>query len=321
MNYAFWFRIVVSLVVTLVLIQAIDWEAFPGMDDISFGYLFGAGLLVILNRLLNAYRWYLLINQLSSSVKLREVVGIYFKSAFVGLVMPSSVGGEFLKGYGLMKSGSGAIDSFSSIFMERVLGLISLLGSALIGFLFLNIQLDEMHELTIGRVFGVFLIVMIGGLIACYFLVPWVEERLNPQSKFASLILKLRHAFLFYQKIKARLFLAFLLSFCIQGFRIFGAWLVGLGLGLSVELAYYVLFIPIISLISMIPISIAGLGVQEGAYVYFFSLTGTNATIILTMALVLRFLLIFAVLPGGILYLREGLWKNSKLNETVKPQI
>ncbi|GJL55797.1 MAG: hypothetical protein NPIRA02_29290 [Nitrospirales bacterium] len=321
MNYAFWFRLAVSFVVTIVLIRVIDWDALPGLDDITVGYLFGAGLLVILNRLVNAYRWYLLINDSSSVVCLRHVVGIYFKSSFVGLVMPTSVGSEFLKGYGLMKSGAGAIDSFSSIFMERLLGLLSLLGSALIGFLFLNIQLDEIHALAIGRVFGVFLTLIVGSPIACYFFIPWVEKRLNPQSKFALLILKLRHAFFFYQNIKARLLLAFLLSFSIQGFRILGAWLVGLGIGVSVEFAYYVLFIPIISLISMLPISIAGLGVQEGAYVYFFSLTGTNTTIILAMALVLRFLLIFAVLPGGVLYLREGLWKNSNLKKTINPQI
>ncbi|GJL66282.1 MAG: hypothetical protein NPIRA05_12530 [Nitrospirales bacterium] len=321
MNYAFWFRLIVSLVVTIVLIRAIDWGAVPGLDDISIGYLLCAGLVVFLNRLVNAYRWYLLINDASSSVSFRQVAGIYFKSSFVGLVMPSSVGSELLKGYGLMKSGTEAIDSFSSIFMERLLGLLSLFGSALIGLLSLNIQLDEVHELAIGRVVWGVLFLFIGSLIACYFVIPWLGERLNPRTKFTALILRLHHSFLYYQKIKARLILAFFLSICIQIFRIFGAWLIGIGLGISVDLAYYVLFIPIILLISMIPISIAGLGVQEGAFVYFFSLTGANPTSILTLALVLRFLLVLAVLPGGVLYLREGLWKNSKLNETIKTQI
>jgi len=316
MNYAFWFRLIVSVIVTAVLVQAIAWDDFPARGDIIFAYLFAAWLLVLLNRCINAYRWYLLINNTSLQVGLSHVMGIYFKSAFVGLVMPSSVGGEFLKGYGLMKTGSGAVDSFSSIFMERLLGLISLLGTALIGVVSLKISLEELHIDVLVRVLWIMLALLIGVLICSYFAASWLGQRLRSHRKLDVLLTRLSLSFAFYQQIKFKLFVAFVLSFIIQLFRIYGAWLIGLGLGMSVELTYYILFIPIISLISMIPISIAGLGVQEGAFVYFFSLTGTNSTTILALALVQRFLLIIAVLPGGFLYLRDGLWKKSPQNET-----
>jgi len=319
MNYAFWFRLIVSILVTALLLRAIEWDDFPGLNDVKVGYFCIAGMLVLLNRFINAFRWHTLINQASSTLSFRHVLGIYFKSSFVGLVMPSSVGGEFLKGYGLMKSGSGAIDSFSSIFMERLLGLISLLGTALIGFLFLNIQLDEIHSVAISRVFMTVFALIVGGLMGCYFAIPWIEQRLKPHSKVTVLVERLRQSFFFYQGIKVRLFLAFLLSFIIQLVRVYGAWFVGLGLGITVELAYYILFIPVITLIAMMPVSIAGLGVQEGAFVYFFSLAGTNPTIILTMALILRLLLILAVLPGGYLYLRDGLGYNIQQGEALKP--
>ena len=78
-----------------------------------------------------------------------------------------------------------------------------------------------------------------------------------------------------------------------------------LGVGMSLELPYYVLFVPVISLVSMIPISIAGLGVQEGAFVYLFSLTEMNLAMILSMALLVRMLVVVSVLPGAILYLQE----------------
>ena len=318
MNYAFCFRLIVSVLVATILLQAINWSDFAEIEEVRTGYLFIAGTLVFVDRFMNAYRWNILINDRSSTFSFTDILGIYFKSSFVGLITPSNVGGEFLKGYGLMKSGSGAIDSFSSIFVERLLGLIALLLTCLVGFIFFENRLAAIHAVVISRIFSAILALIFGALIISYFAFPLIARLLRPDSKITSLFRKVHSSLHYYQNIKIRLVLAFILSVFIQILRIYGIWFVGLGLGITLELSYYFLFVPVVALVSMMPVSIAGLGVQEGAFVYFFSQTGTNSAIILAMALVVRLFLVVSVLPGGVLYLRSGIGKKPQKLEGLK---
>ncbi len=121
------------------------------------------------------------------------------------------------------------------------------------------------------------------------------------------MIVKIWIAFYDYWNEKKTLISAFFLSLSIQAIRIILTWLAGLSVGITLELSYFVLFVPFIALISMIPFSIGGLGIQEGSFVYFFSLTGVSSAKVLGMAILVRILIIASVSPGGLIYLKEGL--------------
>jgi uncharacterized membrane protein YbhN (UPF0104 family) len=60
-------------------------------------------------------------------------------------------------------------------------------------------------------------------------------------------------------------------------------------------------------LISLLPITIAGLGVREVGFVYFLGLGGMPAEVALPLALIQRLFTIIATLPGAWWYLRRGL--------------
>ena len=57
--------------------------------------------------------------------------------------------------------------------------------------------------------------------------------------------------------------------FC-QTLFIFGLWLVGRELGITVGFVYYLVFIPISWVIGMLPVSIGGVGIMEGGLVWLF---------------------------------------------------
>jgi len=307
MKFTFFFRLLASISVMAILFYSVNLDDLAKLKIVSMGYLFIAGVLAVMDRIVNALRWSILINYRSLNISFIKITSIYFKSGFLGLIMPSSVGGEFLKGYGLMKSGSGAIDSFSSVLVERVLGLIALVVTCVGGFFIFQSQLNAIPAVMVRKIFFAIFILMVLGLILGYFFFPVVARFITPESKPASLLKEIRVSLQYYQDVKTRLFLSLLLSFLVQIIRIYFVWFVGVGLGLTVELPYYFVFLPVISLVSMVPLSIAGLGIQEGAFVYFFSLTGENPAMILGMALAVRILVVGSVLPGGILYLREGM--------------
>jgi len=83
----------------------------------------------------------------------------------------------------------------------------------------------------------------------------------------------------------------------------------GRALGLRYDLVTYFAIVPPALVLTVIPISIAGWGVREGALVSLFSLIGADKTVVLMMSLVYGILLILVSLPGLAVFLRgRRLW-------------
>ncbi|MFN3395434.1 MAG: lysylphosphatidylglycerol synthase domain-containing protein, partial [Thermodesulfovibrionales bacterium] len=82
------------------------------------------------------------------------------------------------------------------------------------------------------------------------------------------------------------------------------AYVISRGVGIDVPFYFLSIIIPIISVISSIPISISGLGVREASFVLLLAPLGVNHAEAITLSL--TWFLSFAVgsLPGLILYLR-----------------
>ena len=306
LNYAYFLRLFTGLVIFVFLCLSIDFGAFPKLADLSFSYFGGAIFLVFSDRLISAYRWYILINVREARVRFPEVLNIYFISNYIGLMMPSSVGGEFVKGYGLSKATGKTIDSYSSVIIERVLGLCSLL--CVCGFSFyLFPELSEEINSDI-RVSLSPIELFVCGLVAALLIIAGIIIKKNDKfRKLSTLIRKIFISFYEYRQEKSKVFLAGIFSVLIQIIRILFAWLIAKGLLVTADLSLFFFYIPVIALISMVPLSLAGLGIQEGAFVYFFSLNGVPSSYSLCMALIVRIMTIISVLPGGWLFIRKGL--------------
>ena len=61
------------------------------------------------------------------------------------------------------------------------------------------------------------------------------------------------------------------LSFIIQVISPVSIYFIGLSLGIKISLIYFLIFLPIIGAITLLPISIGGLGLREGLYVVYFA--------------------------------------------------
>ena len=80
-------------------------------------------------------------------------------------------------------------------------------------------------------------------------------------------------------------------------------FLLAQALGSRVELLSVMVIFPFVLLLSMLPISLAGWGVREGAMVMFFGLIGLSAKISLSASLLFGICMFLAALPGGVLWL------------------
>src|SRR5205823_4899426 len=101
-------------------------------------------------------------------------------------------------------------------------------------------------------------------------------------------------------------------------------WLIGLGLGLSVPFAYYGVVMPLVALLTLLPLSINGMGLRELGTVVLLAPLGVAAEQSATLAF-LQFAAFSATsLLGGVFYLAGGYpspddkvtrWQGDKVTE------
>ena len=71
---------------------------------------------------------------------------------------------------------------------------------------------------------------------------------------------------------------------------------------LEFPLASVAVFVPLISLAGMIPVSVNGLGVREALYIFFFGRLGASTEVSVSLALLYLAVTFIASLPGGVVY-------------------
>lgn len=106
-------------------------------------------------------------------------------------------------------------------------------------------------------------------------------------------------------------------SLGIQFVRIYVHYLVGLSIGVEIDLIYYLYFIPMIGIVSALPISFAGFGPREYIAQALFMLVAVNAgDAILIQVLALMCAFIPSLIGGWIFFKRKGALKEKIRSES-----
>jgi len=122
-------------------------------------------------------------------------------------------------------------------------------------------------------------------------------------SKVAMKVDTISNAFQIMGRHKGLLMGSLLISFFNQLLMIAVTWIMALGLRLHVSVIYFLIFVPVITLISMIPISLNGMGLREYAFLSLFGAIGVPAASCLALGVLSSIVIIISSLPGGIVYI------------------
>jgi hypothetical protein len=93
-------------------------------------------------------------------------------------------------------------------------------------------------------------------------------------------------------------------SFAVQVLRIVQAYLLGLGLGIAVPFRYYLFFMPIGLLMLLLPISISGFGLPQGAIVWLLRPMGVADEQSFALSTLIVLTGLAGNLPGLVLWMR-----------------
>jgi hypothetical protein len=79
-------------------------------------------------------------------------------------------------------------------------------------------------------------------------------------------------------------------------------YLIAASMGLKLKLIYFFVYIPIIGAVSMLPISIGGLGLRDAITIYFFGKAGVAKDLAFAMSLVNFSFILITGIAGGLIY-------------------
>lgn len=253
---------IISLFFVFIVFEKIDFNLFfKELHNIKLTMLILAALLYFSTMFFSTLRWAYFIK---TKKKFIELFKLYMTGTFFNLFMPGTVGGDVIKAYYLYKEDKSKGDSLVSVFMERYMGLCALITIATLGIIVIY---EKIKETFIVKIFFIICIMfIIGSFFAVFF----------PYELFYKKLEKVRVSIKKYMFNLDTVIKTYLLSLIVQGIGVFVVYVLGVGLSIELSLKYYLIFIPIITVVSMIPISFSGFGVREYSFLYLFGAAGVS---------------------------------------------
>ena len=308
---------VAKALVSLLILGYLFWQIdlphlWQQMDRLSLPFILFALGFYAGCQLLSCFRWQIILQAHGVHHPLGDLFRCYFGGMFLNSFLPSSIGGDAYRVYRLSQSQGKPEIAFASVFLERVTGLIALLT---IAFVALIPAVQKFGQLDI-------LLLLVGCTLTLWtgvalILNPWLLRptyslfRRLKLSRLWRKLFKIQRLLIRFARSKQQLITSMLLSLLLQLLLVYYYFLVAQQLNISLTYGDLLVFIPIITVFSMLPISIGGYGVKEGIVSYLFVRVGLTIEQALLFSIALTFLGLLLSLPGAVVVLQRSPPKTS----------
>jgi len=276
-------KIVVSVGLLIFLLSKISIEDLVGLartlDRETIGL---ATIIFFVSNLLGALQWHVLLRSSGIRLPFFRSFRFYFVGLFFNNFLPANVGGDAVKIYDVSRLGGSVYQVTAVTLLDRLIGIFSLCLLAVVAVVLLT-------GFWTGGSVTIYLVVFLGcmaPLAAFYFIGPlgktlrWLVGLIRPLSmdKRASWILDTLSEFKTRRWLVLRLVW---LSVIIQFLRVLTHVVAALALGVTfdgVVFALFFVFVPLLGLAMIPPVTVNGLGVREGLGILLFARAGIGRT-------------------------------------------
>jgi uncharacterized protein (TIRG00374 family) len=254
------------------------------------------------------WRWQLVSRLQDMVVSLRRLFTLYMVSIFFNNFLPTSFGGDVVRVYGLSAASGKPVQAALSVLADRLIGVLALALIALGALPFARRAAQSS-----GTAVAIALVTC-AALVATILLfsrpaheraATWAEH--VGWLTLASSLRDSAAAMGACRRDRRLLLAALFAAFLMQGLLIVSVWLLCRAVGERVMLSSVAVHLPLITVLTMLPISFNGIGVQDAGFVWLFGQTGTPAAAAASVSLLWHFARLLMSLPGFPLYLANGL--------------
>lgn len=250
-------------------------------------------------QIIASYRFVYIAKALGCTLQLLESIKVHFIALWFNQVLPTSIGGDIVK-IGLLKNPLGfgvavritLLDRFSGLF---ILVLAIFAGLPYYAHIFTGHSEFFYHALQIGSITFICAVVLSGSIL----------EKCKPlfsRLKFLEPVMTLimdTCKFRKWQHLWRQLWTSTLVH--ISGVSVYG--LLGLALGYDVNLLGFIFIVPLVFLVALIPVSLAGWGVREMGAIWLFHFIEVSKEAALAISFSYGLMLVVSSMPGLIYYI------------------
>lgn len=299
-------RVGIGLGLFCYLLFAVDWStAWTIVKSADVLLLIIMIILFFPGVYISCVKWKLLLRVQKIAAPMRKLFFVYLIGSFFQNFAPSTLGHDASRLYYMRGIAGKGVQNAASIITERATGVLSLV---LWFFIAAFVNYDLVCNIGLFATILICLLVALILIVVGYFV--WKSRildavikrfhRINFLKKFLELVDKLIFSLSEYRNAPGALFTALLLSMCFNMLGFFSYFLLITALHLDVSFYELLFIMPIISLITNIPISINSWGIREGAFVLLFGQIGLSIDQAMAAALLGRALLVIASLSGAV---------------------
>ena len=291
-------KIVVSLGLVVFLFDQVDFEKIVNiLQNVNITIVIYSLILLIIQVFVATTRWFFVLKCQNIEISYGRVLQILWSGLFFNQAMPSSVGGDVIRGYYLKKQGITLGRATVGVLMDRLFGMLGLILLVLFSIPFVF----ELVNDSIART-GV-LFITLGASFTLMFMfftdkLPGNFSHLRIIKGFYALSKGARHC------ISNRFsgIIILILSLLLHIISVVAVMIISIGIGINIEWLGFLLIIPLVTLIMVVPVSIAGWGVREGAMVVGFSYLSVESEAALALSILYGLTILVVALPGGIIW-------------------
>jgi glycosyltransferase 2 family protein len=306
-------KIAVSLSFILILID-ITWnvDVTQSLGQVSIVPILCAATINLLGLSLNCIRWKILLKEVGIDESLGKLISLYLMGLFFSLFLPSSVGGDAVRVYEVAKRSKLPVEAFWATLQERVFGMGAFMLVGLMATLYLfssvpsNLRVWAIILQSIGvagsillfyPAWGIRLTETIWGTVKNHSMMRRLIENRYIGKITNKLLQTHRPTKLQPFKVLSLTLLA-LLSALLGTITVY---ILGKDMGINVSILSLCMITSLILIVRMLPVSLNGIGVGEGAFVYLMGLFNVPHSSALALALVTLALQTAFAISGGLI--------------------
>lgn len=301
---------ILRLLIGLGLLVFLFWkvgivEILAQLKQIDTLYIVLSIVLFLSAVLIISLRWKILLDAHTIHIPYLKTFAFYLIGFFFNNFLPTIIGLDLIRAVYVSNAYGKRAECFASVISEKAIGI---LGILVLGVFFLPLFL--LKDRFIAFIFAGFLALTVLFTAGIFFFpkrrrlrgLAWAFK-LRILSSIKESLARFYDALYYYKDRKSSLFLTLLLSVAYQIILVSIFFFIGRALSLSIPYYYFLAFVPVINIGSMIPITPNGIGIRETLCMYLFGLAGVESSLSILISIIFFAVALLISLSGAVIFM------------------
>jgi glycosyltransferase 2 family protein len=286
-------QLAVSFILLFYLLKKVDLSTFfSELASVEFSWFSIYLLSYLLSIFFVAFKWWKLLELNGFKRGYFSIVKINWIGFFYNQFLPGRIGGDAMKILYLVKEEKEKSKLSVSVVMDRVFNLVGVL---LVAYFAIFINYLESKEYILPVI--IITAIVIVAFIVLKLSIPWLQAYQTEKKNFQRLIRLIVSSYMYLSNSKVnKIMILYSLIYVIN--IVVMHYLLSQAMGLNLDFKYYLFFVPIVTAVTMIPISFGGLGVREVSFVLMLSQVGISNEKAIAFSLIMYISILFFSIPG-----------------------